>query len=204
MAQQPTPSTKLDQSIHILNTLMSSLKAQLDMLFDIGHEGKVSSEAMYSLNELTYSHGLILVASYLDEYTGYFIPALGAQSGKILPYIDRILADIDRFSGIKRYRNNVLAHNLRKNSKNVYLGDHLRDYIVPQNLNEYMLLVELLGLLTAKINEAFPDSYDRVLNEIRLAQQRSTKPLQPVLSELDIKALKEKLALDLAQLAPAN
>jgi len=192
------PASKLDKSIHILNTLLGGVNTHLTTLVTIAKGGLIDGELLHNIHILTYNNGLIAVASYLDEINDFFIPALNpAEANSIMPYISRIKTEIDRFTDIKKYRNHVLAHNLRKNNKNIYLKGHLRDYKVPQNLEEYMFLCHLLNLLTEKINEVFPGAYDRVLDEVRDAQENIAVSLQPVLSEADIKSILSALDQDL-------
>lgn len=190
-------TTKLDESIHILNTIMNSLNEELDALFSLTHQN-LNSDIVAPYYNLTYKHGLIQVASYLDEKNDYFLKNLDqTQKQQITPCLDRIMLEIDKFPDIKKYRNNVLAHNLRKNAKNVYVHGDLRLYAVPQNLNEYMFLIKCLKIMTITINQLFPNSYDQVLQTVKIKNDNSTTPYKNRLTENEITKYLDDLEKDL-------
>lgn len=197
--KSPKPKiTKLQESIHLLNTILNSLKSELDSL-KIHAQSNIPSEQLATMNQLTFKHGIIQVQSYLDEYRTFFVKELDlGQRKKIEPYYKRISTELQRFPGIRKYRNNALAHSLRTDKKNsIFLHGDFRLYRVPQNLKEYMFVIHCLDALTAIINQHFPRAYDEALEAVKLRLENNKNPYVPMLTDEELITGLEKLRSDL-------
>lgn len=106
---------------------------------------------------------IILICSFLDEYNSNFLPSKSALfHDRIINFrkqVKPILTRIGKWSDLTRYRNNILAHNLRLKDNTSIFSDTLerRDYIVPNTLDEIRLLIELVTLVTKNIGVQFPE-----------------------------------------------
>ena len=159
--QQPEVSS-LDESIHILNVIDEKLNAYFQALTMLA-EFNVSIEVVAPLHQLAFEHGVILINSYLDELHEHFKPSLSKEETETFtPYYNLIKKEINRFKDIKRYRNNVCAHNLRNDDRSVYLYGNLRKYKVPQNIAEFKFAKDCINLMTQVVNMIFPMSCSNV------------------------------------------
>ncbi|MGM9476503.1 hypothetical protein ACS5PU_08730 [Pedobacter sp. GSP4] len=160
--RQPSPISYLDESIHILNVINDKLNDYFEALTKLALY-KVPLDVVSPLHQLTYEHGVILINSYLDELHNYFNPSLSNQESKAFnSYYKLIKKEINRFSDIKNYRNNVCAHNLRNDDRSVYLYGNLRKYKVPQNIAEFKFAKDCINLMTQVVNMIFPISCSNV------------------------------------------
>jgi hypothetical protein len=106
---------------------------------------------------------IILICSFLDEYNDNFIPSKSILlHNRILNYrkqVKPIITRIAKWSDLKKYRNNILAHNLRLKDNTSIFSDTLEkiDYNVPNTLEEIRLLIELSTLITKNISVEFPE-----------------------------------------------
>ncbi|WP_029275282.1 hypothetical protein [Pedobacter borealis] len=159
--QQPEVSS-LDESIHILNVIDEKFNDYFEALTMLA-QFSVPVEVVAHLHQLTYEHGVILINSYLDELHKHFRPSLtNEENAAFSQYYNLIKKEINRFPDIKRYRNNVCAHNLRHDDRSIYLYGHLRKYKVPQNIAEFKFVKDCINLMTQVVNISFPMSCNNV------------------------------------------
>lgn len=173
--QQPEVSS-LDESIHILNVINDKLNDYFEGLTMLA-KYNVPLEVVTPLHRLTYEHGVILINSYLDELHNHFIKSLSNEKYKqFSPYYKLIKKQINRFPDIKRYRNNVCAHNLRHDDRSVYLYGNLRKYKVPQNIAEFKFIKDCINLMTQVVNISFPMSCNNVRAIVNTRIANDTTP----------------------------
>jgi hypothetical protein len=106
---------------------------------------------------------IILICSFLDEYNDNFIPKKNhLLHDRILNFrkqIKPVLTRIAKWKDLKKYRNNILAHNLRLKDNTSIFSDTLEriDYNLPNTPDEIRLLIELSSLITKNIGGQFPE-----------------------------------------------
>lgn len=200
-----TAVTKLHESIHLLNVMQMGIETDVQTLKALA-SSNIDAEHLASVNYLTFKHGIIQVQSYLDEYRNYFLKALNKdQKKKIEPFYSRINKELVRFPGMKKYRNNALAHNLRTDNRNsIFLHGDFRLYRVPQNLKEYMYILHCLSALSSIINTLFPNMYDEALKAVKERQERNKTPYMQMLSDEELTESLKQLEKDLEVLANAS
>ncbi|WP_443946943.1 hypothetical protein ACJVDH_07495 [Pedobacter sp. AW1-32] len=160
--EQQLPVSLLDESIHILNVINDKLNDYFEALTMLV-EFNVSIEVVSPLHQLTFEHGVILINSYLDELHKHFKALLpNSERVRFSPYYKLIKQEVNRFPDIKRYRNNVCAHNLRDDERSIYLYGNLRKYKIPQNIAEFKFVKDCLNLMTQVVNMCFPMSCSSV------------------------------------------
>ena len=105
---------------------------------------------------------LVVICSFLDEWNNEFTPNNHKEfSGRILQlkkYTKPILKRINQWSGIKDFRNIILAHNLReKGGESVFNPDSKVDFNKPVSSNDYLLINNLLNALMKYTLTEFQD-----------------------------------------------
>jgi len=173
--KQQSQVSSLDESVHILNVINDKLNDYFEALTMLA-EFNVPVLVVTPLHQLTYEHGVILINSYLDELHNHFKPSLTNEENEAFsPYYKLIKKEINRFPDIKRYRNNVCAHNLRNDDRSVYLYGNLRKYRVPQHIAEFKFVKDCMNLMTQVINMSFPMSCSnvRVIVDARIKSDKT-------------------------------
>jgi hypothetical protein len=194
MNELPTP---LEESVHILNVINKNILRYSRALGNLP-DYNVNAGVVQVLNTMTFEHCCILVSSYLDEYDGYFFKNLSVkQKEKIAPYSKRIRRELNSYPDIKKFRNQVVAHNLRVDKKSVPVNTKLNSYKVPQNVIELSVVITCVEYLTIIVNRNFPTAFNKVSNYIAKHQSDGVSmkelPLTPQQAETRIMALKSDL-----------
>ncbi|MGV3545690.1 MAG: hypothetical protein ACO1N4_01425 [Pedobacter sp.] len=194
MTELPTP---LEESIHILNVINKSILRYSRALSSLP-DYNVNVDVVQALNTMTFEHCCILISSYFDEYHGQFSKNLSQEEkNKIAPYYKRIKRELNLYPDIKKFRNQVIAHNLRVDQKSVPVNIKLNSYKVPQNIMELAIVTTCVEYLTIIINRNFPIAFSRVSNYIAKHQADGVAmkepPLTPKQAETLVLALKSDL-----------
>ena len=163
------------------------------------------------------SNVLINVCCVQDEMSKYLFRYKENQFGeqeniKSFKWISApIRKALEKWSGIRDFRNNVLAHNLRSNKnsfRSVLLDHSLDDYNVPNSQLDLKILFKLLDSLLKPIEEIFQNEYDEACRKID-SQPTREREEQIVFLEIDkcneillqcqqrIERYNEKLSLEL-------
>lgn len=197
MTNLPTP---LEESIHILNVLNKSILRYNRALCSLP-DYQVNTDVVQALNTMTFEHCCILISSYLDEYHGHFSKNLSQEEkNKISPYYKRIKRELNLYPDIKKFRNQVIAHNLRVNHKSVPINTKLNSYKVPQNIMELSIVITCIEYLTIIINRNFPTAFSNVSNYISKHQTDSVLRKEPPLTVEQAQVLVIALKFDLENL----
>jgi hypothetical protein len=117
---------------------------------------------------------LIYTNSYLDEWSIY----TNKESIKIREACKPVFRYINqKWPGIKKLRDNLLAHNLRnKHNRAIYfIDDEQIKYKVPIDNIEVELLVHLLGLTIEAINNHYKFNLESILADVVFPQQVYSK-----------------------------
>lgn len=192
--QIPTP---LEESIHILNVINKDILRYHRALCSLP-DYNVNVDVVQALDTMTFKHCCILVSNYLDEFHGYFFKNLTEEKKNAIgTYYKRIKQELNLYPDIKKFRNQVIAHNLRVNQKSVPVNTKLNSYKVPQNIMELAIVTTCVEYLTIIINRNFPTAFSKVSNYIAKHQTDSVAmkepPLTPKQAETVILALKSDL-----------
>ncbi len=197
MTDLPTP---LEESIHILNVINKSILRYSRALGSLP-DYNVNVDVVQTLDTMTFEHCCILISSYFDEYHGYFFKNLSQEKkNKISPYYKRIKQEINSYPDIKKFRNQVIAHNLRIDQKSVPVYTKLNNYKVPQNAIELSIVITCIEYLTIIINRNFPIAFKKVSNYITKYQAGSTLMKQSLLTPLQAETILLRLKSDLVDL----
>lgn len=169
-----------------LNTLYTDIRMNfyfLDAIFTNKNkieEVIINDRFIREYNNITFSQGItktlsaylnILQSSFLDEYTNHFNcqkysdNELSKRIQKIQNFNKPLLDIIEnKWSDIKRFRNNCSAHNLRikKNNKNyesIFQLENIIDYSIPYYFGEHKLFLDIIEIIISNI-------YFEFVNEI--------------------------------------
>lgn len=181
---------KLVESIQIMTRFAREMGYRNQLLVDFGFPTKDSEKIIDK--ELTLFNSLFYLTvidsvSFLDEYQQVF----GVKTEK--KYKDRIIitkainkpliSKICEWKDLRDFRNNLLAHNLRKGKNGDYIFSiENLDYNAPRNLNDLFLLTNLIQFSTDTI-------YSEFENEIKEFASKTTKNIKPnnrILSKDDV------------------
>jgi hypothetical protein len=172
--------SKLVESVLIMTRFAREMgyrnQLLVDFEFPTRDSDKIIDKDLTLLNSLFYMT-VIDSVSFLDEYQQVY----GVKTEK--KYKDRIIitkainkpliSKICEWKDLRDFRNNLLAHNLRKgkNGDYVFSIENL-DYNAPRNLNDLFLLTNLIQFSTDTIYSEFED-------EIKEYASESTKEIKP-------------------------
>ncbi len=141
-------------------------------LFQLKFNDPFYDKTSYSNSVLGFCQDLQLIycCSFLDEFENQFNPK------KFPIERDRILLAkkltkpaykrIKRWKDLKKIRNNILAHNHRLNGKPIYDFSEKLNYNVPIYEEEFILLADLVFMISQTIHYAFPNIVNKIdINE---------------------------------------
>lgn len=171
---------ELDESIFILNILHSEINRKVQALI---HPSvyNLDIKVLKVFNNMTFESCVILIVSYFDEYDNHFGKYVPEEKKEIVGKIyKRVKKDVKKFSGLKDFRNQILAHNLRIGGKPIYNLVNLMEYKIPQQLPEFTFLAASITHLTNAINTLFPKSHNRILGEFEQFQRSGNVPIRPI------------------------
>lgn len=182
--------SRLVESIQIMTRFAREMGFRNQLLVDFGFptkdSEKIIDKELTLLNSLFYLT-VIDSVSFLDEYQQVF----GVKTEKffkdriiITKSINRpLISKICEWKDLRDFRNNLLAHNLRKGENGVYVFSiENLDYNAPRNLNDLFLLTNLVQFSTDTINSEFE-------NEIKELDTNTTKEIKTnnrILSKDDV------------------
>ena len=120
---------------------------------------------------------IILMCSFLDEYNKFFIPnnclELKTRITVFRKQIKPVLNKINQWTDLHKYRNMILAHNLRTKDNQSILDTTTSkiEFNIPNTKNELRLLVQLASLITQNIGEEFPEIRERINFEEKITDK---------------------------------
>ena len=129
---------------------------------------------------------IISICSFIDEYDKFFTSKyIEVEYEQRIDYLKKRLKpffkEIKREYNLKDYRNHILAHNLRDNSKSLLMGDIERTYNFPKHTEEFVNINEIIKLITRIIIYEFkldlPIDYwdDKVVRSEKIKFNREKK-----------------------------
>ncbi|ARK10114.1 hypothetical protein A6C57_07035 [Fibrella sp. ES10-3-2-2] len=186
---------KLLGSYKTLTTLITQARCSLNALAKIreesyrfrnliqldGYFAPVRSDWLVS--DIIRNQIILTACSALDEFQKHFIPQacpeLADRVGQLRRQIRPILGRIDKWD-LKKYRNQMIAHNLRIEGQAIIdrEGTSL-SYSIPRLFDEFVLLVELLTLLIQQMAKAFPELVEQAMLTTETIRDKMTiEPMQ--------------------------
>jgi len=115
---------------------------------------------------------MLMTNSLMDEFEKYFLPYKSSSKetkNRIDSFeyiIEPILAQIKKWCDLRKFRNNVLAHNFRVDAdgfKSVHLNNKLKSYNIPESTMDLITLLKLLDSITRIVEEMFKEEYNEAL-----------------------------------------
>lgn len=133
---------------------------------------KIDRDSDYALYTAVFCQTLILTDSLLDEYDKFFTSTDEIQKERISrtkkivkPAIDRIR----RWTDLKNFRNNVLAHNLRiknQHQVSVFISGKWHKYNIPSSTLDLQILFGCISQITNIISNVHSKEYEQFKNEL--------------------------------------
>lgn len=152
--------------IRACSDLNGELHRTLPQLWATGHFNSTPHFVLTDnyLSEYT----IILVCSFLDEYNEHFIPTncieLKDRIYKFRKQIKPVLTRMNQWTDLHKYRNIILAHNLRTkgNQSILDIKNEKIDFNIPNTRPEFQLLTQLSILITQNIGVEFPELITKI------------------------------------------
>jgi hypothetical protein len=117
---------------------------------------------------------IINSCSFIDEFEKELIPSrFPKYSERIIKFkkiIKPALSRIKKWNGLRDARNHIVAHNLRIKGISVFESQKIIKYNVPSTDEEYILLADLIFLISENVKEVFPEIVQEIDFKIRLSQ----------------------------------
>jgi hypothetical protein len=197
---------KLVESLQIMIRFAREMGYRNQLLVDFEFPTKDSEKIIDK--ELTLFNSLFYMTvidsvSFLDEYQQVF----GVKTEK--KYKERIIitkainkpliSKISEWKDLREFRNNLLAHNLRKGKNGDYIFSIENiDYNAPRNLNDLFLLTNLIQFSADTIYSEFENEIKEFASEITKEIKKndrilSKEDVSKITIELLNKANKEKI-----------
>lgn len=167
-----TEISKLDVSIHILNVLKNRI-IKHDEYFKWVNENPNDLSLNFIYNDFQ-DLFIINVCNFLDEIEKQFkkLPEV-ISDPEMIEKISLLEKEFKLYDGLHNFRNNFLAHNLRRKDEkyiSTFLSEKFinRQYKLPQSKYEFRLISFIIEFFTDYINEKHPSSLEKVSNQIEL------------------------------------
>jgi len=146
-------------------------------------------ELLYDTDAVFTTYILVYTNSYMDEWKIF----TNEESIKVREVCKPIFKYIDQnWSGIKKLRNNMLAHNHRnKENKSIHFNDEWLKYKVPMDNVEVELLIYLLGLTIEAVNKHYKFDFESVSKELVFHRQTYSPMNEVEASQIKKDILKE-------------
>ena len=151
-----------------------------EYLNKVRHKG-FFSKILYqkSISTLSLNFIIITACSFIDEYETQLnskeFPKFSDEINKLKLINKPAIRRIKRWKDLKKYRNNILAHNLRYKNKPIYSYSEKIEYNFPHHNNEVELLSKLVLTISKNIGEVFPDLIKGINYNKKLSDNMSVK-----------------------------
>lgn len=117
------------------------------------------------------NYSLIILCSFIDEYNEEFTSSKHPEFAERINRLKRItkpaIKRLNRWTHIEKYRNNILAHNLRIDGKSIFDNQfEPKYYNVPHTNDEFVLVARLISIISNCISREFFD----LVQEIKMKE----------------------------------
>jgi hypothetical protein len=158
---------QLYESLYIFARYAQDIKYLFELMIDFGYRERKADE--WTRKELThyitlYNTILLDVCSYMDEYNKHFAAKAELQFKERIVELKRIakpaVKKINKWSGLKEYRNQMIAHNFRVN-EDTFSFNKLGQYNAPRTyadialLRKYLMMVQTI--IEAELQSELPN-----------------------------------------------
>ncbi len=138
---------------------------------------------------------IILVCSFLDEWNQHLIsnkiPEYSKDINDLKNILKPVFSRINKRSGLKEYRNTILAHNFRNKGFPI-LNEDVISLNIPITHEEFLGITQLLNIVVVEVMDKFSNiiSYDDFASltsnfpEITVKQNGSKVDIEEILSEV--------------------
>jgi hypothetical protein len=160
-----------------------------------GHFAPLRSD--WFVNHIIRNQILLIACSALDEFNKCFTaqacPEFADRINQLRRQIRPVTRRIDQWKDLRKYRNQMIAHNLRIEGHAIIdrEGNSL-SYSIPYLHGEYVLLVNLLALLINQIAKAFPELAEQ-MRSTETIRDKMTINLVPIDWEVEYQAVIDEL-----------
>jgi len=164
--------TQLATQLRFLRETWNTLYQNQLLIQNIRLPDHYSSATLRSATSSIIQNMMILKANaFLDEYNSKFnisrYPDNKDSIMRIKKVCRPILKKINKWSGIKPYRNEILGHNLRRNDVSLFTMES--EYKLPYTSFDYLALCDLIFLIAEQFRFEFKEEIlentDRILND---------------------------------------
>lgn len=137
---------------------------------------------------------------FLDEWDDFLHQNASPEDKPTIENLKKIaepaIKRIRQWKDMNEFRNTVIAHHLRKNKKfkkeYVFIGDHVKNLVIPDHISEILLLSEMISIATKIVIKPFEKEVKEFINELHTPKEIVfPKPidfdaeLQLVLTQID-------------------
>ena len=191
---------KILDSLFILRKYSESIPVLVDLLND-HHWNKDTPTNTWTDKELQLytaliSQILLNTDSFLEEFNGHFLNNVEQEYKVRVKNVHEIAAPairrIRKWSGLKKFRNNVLAHNFRVDKNEMALS-YMWKYNIPRTTNDIFLLERCMATILAVIISQFPEFDVKIEEHV---EQIKKKHYQPPVTPTNYKKELENILLE--------
>ena len=116
------------------------------------------------------NYTIILLCSFIEEFNEEFTivrhPEYANQINRIKKLTKPVLKRISQWKNLKDYRNQILAHNFRNKGKSLFSKSVAPiSFNVPHTNSEFVLLTELIRIITTCIALELPGLFEQLTAE---------------------------------------
>lgn len=157
---------------HIIDRSFQSL----EKLLDLGvFENDENEEIRHMVQINAFNQILLCTTSLMDEYNGHFKSSNAKtihERGKVeqtRELLKPVFKSINKWKGLRDFRNNILAHNLRSRklkNDSVFITRGISGYDIPERVKDFGFLIQCIDLIRQVIFKIFKEEYQFAVKEI--------------------------------------
>jgi hypothetical protein len=164
------------EKLRITKSTLNFLFAQMALLFSsctevVHHKEKFNTHVAELDRSITLyqtvtlgliNYYLVIACSFMEEWENELnesrIEGFAREIRKLKRIVKPAVKQIKLWTGLKKFRNIALAHNLRgKDRQSIYHQDSVLDFKIPRSAGDLLLLNMMIGLITSEMNDHFKD-----------------------------------------------
>lgn len=162
---------ELEDSVFILNVLSNEIEHYTFTAKKVIHEKHENQDSTFGNVDIL-MHGCLLysiikVCAFLDEWNDHLSSLIGKgverdRIIKVKKITKPAISKVNEYSGLRDYRNWLLAHNSRvqrEQDENAYRGNYITQLKVPILINDYTLISDCLKICKEILNQEFKEYY---------------------------------------------
>ncbi|SRR6266536_240428 len=189
---------KLYESLYIFARYAQDIKYLFELMIDSGYRERKADE--WNRKDLAhyitlYNTILLDVCSYIDEYNKHFLTKAEPQFKERILSVKKIakpaLKKVNEWTGLKEYRNQMIAHNFRVN-EDAFSFNRLGQYNAPRTYSDIALLRKYLMMVQTIIEAEFQSELPYVNPYIKSFEVQKQKTNYETIEE-DITGVVEEI-----------